>query len=195
MIVCLVLDNKCKWIEGVKYILNECGMTYVWQDQLVLFQNESNVTWIKSTIEQTLKDQFIQHWKSDLTRRSSCDLYREYKIKFQLENYMTDLTESQRVCITKFRTNNNRLPINMGRFTDVPRKERFCKLCNLHDIGDEFHLVFKCQNAKIVRYRKQYLKNDLIRPSMFQFINLLKVAKSEFISSLSKFLKCTLSLL
>ncbi len=46
--------------------------------------------------------------------------------------------------ISRFRASNHRLPVVAGRFIGRPRSERLCDLCNLDDLGDEYHYLMKC---------------------------------------------------
>ena len=34
--------------------------------------------------------------------------------------------------------------IETGRFFNIDRSERHCNLCNVNELGDEFHYLFKC---------------------------------------------------
>ena len=56
------------WVSQVKQILDDCGLSYIW-----LTQNFSNINWLKRTVEQRLKDQFLQKWRSELYSMTSCD--------------------------------------------------------------------------------------------------------------------------
>ena len=40
---------------------------------------------------------------------------------------------------------NNYLPIEKGRWLGIARNDRKCTLCNLNEIGDEFHYIMKCK--------------------------------------------------
>ena len=55
----------------------------------------------------------------------------------------------------KFRTRNNKLPVEIGRWNKVPLNQRLCKLCS-SDIGDGFHYLPTCKSIQEIR--KQYLK-------------------------------------
>ena len=52
------------------------------------------------------------------------------------------------VTLCKFRTTNHKLPIEHGRWntiiSNIQRKNRKCNLCNLEEIGDEFHYISNC---------------------------------------------------
>jgi len=191
-----------KWIVCIKGILNDCGLTYVWNDQQDIFKegNFRCCNWITKTVEQRLRDQFIQSWRADLDRHSSCSFYKSYKQKFEFEKYLISLPDANRLAFSKFRTSNTRLPVVVGKFKQknniiIPRENRLCKLCTLEDIGDEYHLLFKCTATKIVKYRMQYIKTISHRPSMYNLINLLRQADHNVIFSISQFLKMSLPLL
>ncbi len=67
------------------------------------------------------------------------------------EKYLVSLPNKNRIALTKPRTNNNRLAIVVGRFRNrdgsvAPLNNRICGLCGSGDIGDEFHLLYKCPN-------------------------------------------------
>jgi hypothetical protein len=47
---------------------------------------------------------------------------------------------------------NLRIPIETGRWYNIPKDERFCTLCG-QSIGDEFHLLFVCCNEYLVNLR------------------------------------------
>ena len=58
--------------------------------------------------------------------------------------------------IIKYTTGNHQLPVETGRWDDIPLNERKCKICTTDDIGDEYHYLFICDFLKIDR--KLYLK-------------------------------------
>jgi hypothetical protein len=51
------------------------------------------------------------------------------------------LNDKNRFTFCRFRTSNHRLPIEVGRCTNVERQ-----LCQSCEIGDEFHYVLQCPN-------------------------------------------------
>ena len=77
--------------------------------------------------------------------------------------------------IVKLRCSNHKLAIETGRYYGIDRNLRYCGMCNLDVLGDEYHVFFECANPDIVILRQQcipryYLQN----PSMFKLIQLLK---------------------
>ena len=46
--------------------------------------------------------------------------------------------------LCKFRLGNRKVPIERGRYKNVPREQRYCELCNHNINGDEFHFILEC---------------------------------------------------
>ena len=94
--------------------------------------NFKSVQWIKSLVDKTLKDQFVQEWRADIAAHSSCDLYDLVKVKFEQEKYLVNLPFSNMQALLRLRTNNNRLAIVIGRYRNnnnevIPRHQHYCK--------------------------------------------------------------------
>ena len=118
------MDRQCQ------NILVECGPPGVWYNQYFL-----NVKLLKSLVLQKLKDIFIQHWHSDIERT--------FKTSFGISNYINILDKSSCKRLIAFLTRNHRLPIEIGRWQNIPSHDRKCVFdCN--DTGDEYHYLIKC---------------------------------------------------
>ena len=163
-------QRSTKWIDNLNSIFNECGVG----DLSTIDENDAN--YISKIVERTLEDQFIQLWHNNVANSSKCQtLYRHIKTEFKQDNYLVKLPESLRVAVCKFRTSNHRLPIEEGRYINVDRNIRLCRLCDQNNIGDEYHLVIECKNQKIKSLRQKYLHGYYItRPSMYKFVQLVK---------------------
>jgi hypothetical protein len=82
-----------------------------------------------------------------------CVLHKWY-IKRYIKRYTTEQNphdEKDFLTLCKFRTTNHKLPIEHGRWNNIPRENRKCNLCNLEEIGDEFHYILNCMSAGIDR--------------------------------------------
>ena len=71
--------------------------------------------------------------------------YRMFKTNFGIDSYLTKLPPQCAISLLKFRTTNNRLPVNKLRYSNIQRHERKCDKCHLNEVGDEFHYLFTCQ--------------------------------------------------
>jgi hypothetical protein len=95
-------------------MFNDSGLGYIFDSH-----DSSDYTRIKLLLNQTLKDQFIQRWTSEMINSSRGQFYSNFKTDFSFENYLTRLSENKRIWITKLRTYNLKIPIEMGRWKNI----------------------------------------------------------------------------
>ena len=115
--------------------------------------------------------------------------YRIFKNDFCLEHYLNDLSFKDAVKLCKFRTCNINLPIEKGRWLNIPRNERKCTLCNSDEIGDEFHYLFNCKDIIISSKRKTCLsKYYCENPNTFKFDSLFNSKNRNILMKIVKFI-------
>ena len=176
-------DNISKWLLFVKKILDDTGLSFVWQNQ---GQNMST-EWLKQTLKQNLADQFVQEWYSEVDKSSTCLNYRIFKHELAFEKYINMLPMKYRIIFMKFRCRNYKLPIVTGLYSNTPLEERICTLCNCNAIGDEFHYIFNCTyfNAK----RILYLGEFYFRHPSTEKMSMLFNSEGEILLNLCKFIE------
>ena len=89
--------------------------------------------------------------------------------------------------LCKFKCANHKLPIVTGRYEGLPVDERICTLCDIPDVGDEFHYLFKCNYFNDLRTRclnTQYY----IHPNMEKTKQLFNVSNKTELLNLAKFI-------
>ncbi len=181
----IMFDNnilKTKWMMYIKGILDECGLSYVWN------QNKINAKWLILQVKQTLKDIFVQQWLGQLDNSNKTLNYRMYKTEFRFEKYLIELPVELRVMLSKFRLGGMRLPVDRGRFQNIPRESRFCDFCDSEQLGDEFHMILECKS--LVDLRKKYLPTFCLNSiNMFKFSNVMNVTNNKQLINLSRFIK------
>ena len=79
------------------------------------------------------------------------------KTCFTLEQCLTNLKAKDRYILCKFRCSNFRIPIEVGRWRNIPRQDRKCELCDVNSVGDEYHYLSLCSNYQIKTLRGKYL--------------------------------------
>ena len=165
----LYLHNKdiysCKWILCIQKILQDVGLNYIWITKTV-----PNINWLCREVKDRLEMQFVQKWNSDVQVSPKCINYRIFKTEFKIEPYITELQPRSYITLSRFRTTNNRLPIERGRWENVDRLQRFCNLCTGNMLGDEFHYLLEC--TYFTEERKKYLPKFYLR-----HVNILKSQK------------------
>ena len=120
----------------VKKILNNCGLGEIFNQPFL-----GSSPWLSLKVEEILKDQFLQDWHSTIYESSKGNYYNIFKENIFFEKYLY-LPKNVYYPILKFRTSNHNLPIETGRWSNIPKYERFCNLCSSPAIGDEFHYLF-----------------------------------------------------
>ena len=159
-------------------------MRNVWQNPELLKSD-----WLKKAIDLRLSDMYLQEWHSQVFTKSSCILYRTFKINFELEKYLTLLNCRDRIIISRFRCRNIKIPVvSMGYANrNIQPINRLCTICNLNEIGDETHYILRCPALQTHRIRyisNYYIRNpDIAVAQIFQNNNVTTLKKlANFIS-------------
>ena len=170
-------EYKSQWLKRVKYILDSCGLSYMWYNQ-----HEIPTEQCKVIIHRRIEDIALQKWNTDISTSSMCRMYRLFKKQLDFENYLLYSNCRDRISLSKIRCANSKLPIYKHIYmydSDV------CTLCNLNVCGDEYHYVLICPFFK--HSRTMYLKPYFYtRPSLYKFGELFSSSNNKTISNLSK---------
>ena len=177
-------DNRNPWVKCVRNILNECGLSYIFENNDFL-----NRKWLKAKVSQTLKDQNLQKWSDLLCNSSKAINYCIIKNDLSFEFYLDELPKCKRELLCRFRASNFKLPVETGRWNNVPRNERICTLCNCNALADEFHYLFNCTDEFIKKSRIENLDEYYrLRPDNFKFHKLFNSKNIIVLKRLCKFL-------
>ena len=175
---------KLPFLVNVENLLNGLGLSGVWFDQLNV---RYSIDWFKLKVKRCLSDQFMQSWYECLDGGDIFCNYRLFKDTFDMERYLTLLPPRFLYSFVRFRTLNHRLPIQTGRYLNVPRNERLCTMCNSGDLGDEFHYLLVCPHFTEVR--KRFISNYYIKhPNAIKFHSLMSTCKKTQLLKLIKFI-------
>jgi len=126
----------------------------------------------------TSKTCFIQHWHSD-------NLYKHFKTSFGITNYINILDKSGCKRLIAFRTSKYRLPIETGRWQNIPSHDRNC-IFNCNDTGDEYHYLIRVHVIKQERAQcihKYYYQ----RPNVYTIFERLQSKHVPTVRKLSVF--------
>ena len=70
-------------------------------------------------VEKRLKDHYRQKWQSDIRESSKGQIYNIFKTEFGSEKYFNLLPQKFRTILTKVKTANYHLPIEIWRWCDA----------------------------------------------------------------------------
>ena len=74
---------------------------------------------------------------------------------------------------------------------NIPYENRLCTLCNLKEVGNEYHYMMTCTYFKDSRMK--YIDNSLWKyPDIYKFSKILKSNDIVSINNLFKFIKCSI---
>ena len=88
---------------------------------------------------------FQNQWKRKLEASTKCDTYRLFKDTMKFEDYLLHPNRNKRILMTKLRTSDHKLMIELGRHNRpiTPREERVCHMCT-NKTEDEIHFFTEC---------------------------------------------------
>jgi hypothetical protein len=170
-----------KWLNFLESIFNDTGMGYV-------FANQDDSDY-KLLLKQILQDQYIQKWHHDMQLSSRGKCYSTFKENLCFEKYLIKIPCNLKIWITKLRTYNLKIPIETGRWRNIPVEKRICNMCN-ENIGDEFHYLFICKSPELVRIRENLIPEYYTRyPNKQKLSGLLSYCNVNLYKKVSSFIK------
>ena len=124
------------WSNEMKNIFDDLKLPHVFSRPGLC---ETNVAY-KSFMSLEEHEWNLSRFNSDKLR-----YYNMYKACYAPEEYvLSDISKRQRSLLAQFRAGILPLEVEVGRFRNIPLSERTCKLCNLNNVEDEYHLLLEC---------------------------------------------------
>ena len=72
-------------------------------------------------------------------------LFKKVKVNFNFEYYLSQVQDvKHRQAVTKLRISAHKLPVETGRYKNIPYNDPICKHCDLNEIGNEQHYPLSC---------------------------------------------------
>ena len=167
----------------IKEIICNTGYPAFWHEQLLFPQKE----FMKTILYKRLEDQQIQTLNFESNTNGKCGVYRIFKFNNYFEPYLTKLDYIDRIYLCKYRAGCHNLPVTESRI-NKNKPEVFCNLCDMKDVGDEYHFLFHCK--KFQEQRKKFLKKYYyIRPNTFKMEELFNCTNIKTLRNLARFCK------
>ena len=170
------------WLNCIKNILSETGFDFVWNSQT--FSNKNTLC---HSVKQELQNNYVRSWHEALANSNKCLFYRNFKPDYGRERYISTIPDTYVLSLFQFRCSSHKLPIETGRYHNIPRELRLCRNCDMGVIGDEFHFIMEC--PKFQDLRNRLIPNKYLRTkSVFNFCNLFRAGRAVCLK-LGKFIK------
>ena len=144
---------------------------------------------LKKEITEKLLTKYKQTWSHEVNTKSSCRTYKTFKKELNLEKYLLLLDSTDRINISKFRCRKTKIPVTILGYANrgIDYNDRKCTLCNLEEIGDEFHYILLCPVFQ--QQRQTYLEDQyLTDPNREKFSELMQSQIPSTLRRLAKFI-------
>lgn len=184
----LPTDGPASWAADLCTLLKRCG-----------FENEYTQPWMCITkpkvfvklCENKIRDHYQNLIEDNIETSKKLGVYKHLKEeKQQLQNYLRYVrSKKHRRALTQLRVSAHRLEVEAGRWAnpEVEQNLRFCKLCDRNLVGDEFHLLFVCENLSELRVKYLDFCPDI--PTVPYMLDLLKCVEPDRTAKLALFVE------
>ena len=176
-------NGKTNWATKLKHVLQRNGFGDVWDNQGV-----GNQLYFIKIFIQRLKDQHLQDWNQIVTSSSKLSTYIQFKHCFVYERYLNVLNIRKfRYIYASFRTSSHDLEIERGRYSNIERNQRICRLCDENVVEDEYHFLLCCTLYNDLRGTYipcKYFNN----PTQHKFVILMATQNETLIKSVATYL-------
>ena len=126
-------------------------------------------------LKHELKNFYINYWKEQIQQggnRGKLRTFKKIKTSLDPEKYIFEVNNiKHRQAVTKLRISAHRLPVEVGRYNNIPYEERICSHCDLNEVGNEQHYLMQCANTKFSVIRTNFITNLFRINYSFRFFN------------------------
>ena len=110
-----------------------------------------DIAMVKSYVS-SMKQEYISHWQNTLQHSQKLEFCRSLKTDHTTSSYL-DLIRGTagRRALIKLRISNHKLMIEIGRYNQTTKDNRYCPFCGSNLIEDEVHFLFQCPTYSMIR--------------------------------------------
>ena len=175
-----VTYNGMNWANQIKTILNNIGLSNLWNIQTAIDINYAS-------IKQRILDIYKRSWYAKLNNSGRLSSYCLFKHDFTPEKYLSCINENKyRVALSKLRLSSHDLAIETGRYTNIERQYGKCLQCNMGVVESKYHFTLVCPKYRDLR--SKFLKPYFCRwPNTNTFIDLMSCKSVRIINQVAKF--------
>jgi hypothetical protein len=139
--------DKNPWICYIKNMLCNLGMRHVWNNQATFSKNR-----LKHALAKQLESRYIKFWQQKKITYSKLEFYNKItNNNYNIEYYLLNINNiHHRQALSRLRISAHDLNIERGRYANIPRAERLCKVC--HVLEDEVHFLDTCTIYNDLRF-------------------------------------------
>ena len=131
-----------EWSRNARSLCASIGKLDSWLETRVV-----NITDVKKK----LLTMYEHVWKDQILRKSKLDLYCMVKNGYECAPHLkANIPKHARSLISQLRMGTLGLQLERGRYVNISRSDRICKLCAT-DVEDQLHFLFSCPKLLLTR--------------------------------------------
>ena len=135
--------ENSSWTQEIFAILNDSAL----HDKFI----SKSLIDIK-VLEEKLLNIFELKWQQEISTKPKLRTYVTFKSSYECEAYVLEnLDKLKRSYIAQLRTGILPLRIETGRWNNIDASLRFCQICDMNEVEDEIHFLFRCSEYNDVR--------------------------------------------
>ena len=137
-------ERNSAWCRDIQEVFSRCKMLDVYLNKITCNLSEAKEEFLKAQERQ---------FKTETLFKPKLKLYRKIKQTYNnTEAFVSNVNNRKsRSLITLLRAGCLPLEVEIGRWYNVPRESRICKLCTSGEVEDEVHFIFSCGALKETR--------------------------------------------
>ena len=135
-----------QWLNTIQSIISSCGQYFIWNSQKTLYAwNPRSLLRHETYLCRTLQDISMQQTSEKINGETKLSFFKNCKTLNKISNYLNTLHgRSQRSNLSRLRLGTLDLEIEKGRWRNIPREERLCKICKTLEVENVEHFVLFC---------------------------------------------------
>ena len=167
------LDLYTKPVSFITHFLKSCGVKMKDFKSFNISQRELEN--FCHGLKGNLEEQYVRFWKDQIQQQENqgkLRTFKKFKTNLNFEEYLGDISNiKHRQAVTKLRISSHKLPVESGRYNNIPFDKRTCKLCNLNEVGNEQHYLMQCGNTLLKEIRYSFIQKLHQINSSFSLFN------------------------
>ena len=137
-----IVQKKRTWVHEVDMICQN----------LHLPRPRARVEYDLGTVNQAILKYSYDMWWREAQKKPKLRSFIAFKDQAEPMNLVhSNLPRYQRSLLAKLSCGILPLEIETGRYSGIPANERFCKVCNLTVVEDEYHFLYSCPLLQLER--------------------------------------------
>ena len=150
------VSSRHSWFTSVTYLLRLAGINPGVMNSVEKAEQKRIISTLRNKLKQEYERIFFENIE---TSGKLSTVYAKVKTTYKIEDYLNKIRYFKyRSAITKMRISSHTLPIETGRWKDIPRAERTCLICDNEEIGSEEHYITPCNNPTLQLLRQQTIE-------------------------------------